>query len=1212
MDSSVAADPVSASVLPLRLRRFVRLFAGIFFVLFLYVGTGFFGVPLLVKHYAPQILGDLSGRAASVEGVAFNPFTLAVELRGVRIMEGTESGHDDGSTVVALEIDRLMVNFEIASLWYGWPVVHELTLKNPRVRLVRLAEGRYNFSDVLGRFAERPQTEGDPALFSIANIRVEKGSVEMEDRITGASHRISDMKLGIPVVSRLPVKAEVLIEPDLSMLVDGHHLAAKGHLDILPDGFKGKLEQLTLKDFELSPWLGYLPFNPSFRLPSGNLDLDLRLVFSQHADEVPTVSIQGRAQVSWLAIQDRTGRPVLSAAELEVELADIQPLAGRYYFSKLRLQRPEIDLVRMRNGSFNVEGLLSAQLPADAQKQAPGTAQKARVQETALAQAEPPLDFQLSSARIRDGLIRYSDHAVEGGFSTRLEGISLDLRGLATSGQIPAEIRLDYTTASGERFSHQDRLRPRPFEYDGSLTVKGLQPALYGQYYPAFGGEVRQGRADGVFRYRVASRKEKENAGDEWLVEAGIERLDLSGFVLGLSGRKGELLKLKSLTLSGAMIQSETQQAQIKEIAAQGLALSATRFADGRFDFMVLAGRPPPTGDKTSRPWTLSLDKAAFSDSSIRFEDRAAGAQPAVMTADSVELQLDGLTTAKGAAPARLALRGRVGKGGNLALKGSFVPEPFRTDLELDLQNFALPSVQPYIAQHTQLGIRAGLLTTKGRLRLRQHQEKLEGSFAGSLTVKSFSSFEQASNQNFVHWNEFAVRQARVELEPFALAIGEVAVDGLGSRLILDENGKLNLSEIQRSPGETEDTGGSGTENTDAMENTAAAQPSWPSVNVGRIVVRNSNIAFTDRFIRPNYSAFLGNLSGELTDLSTDQEKIAKLDLQGRVGHEAPLRIKGEFNPFRQDHRLDIDAEIRDFDLPGLSGYSGRYIGYGITRGKLSANLRYQIEDNKLSAQNRVFLDQLTFGDAVDSPEATHLPVRFAVSLLKNERGEIDISLPVGGTLDDPQFSVFGLVLRALGNLIAKAITAPFALFGREELSYLDFDPGSFQIGAAQEEKLRDLAKSLESRSSLKLDITGQADARRDTEGIRRNNLRNMVMLEKRKTTGGQADGIDPESGEYAGLLGKVYEQAKIRKPRNFIGLTKNLPVGEMEKLLLESIDIKQEDVDSLATRREAAVQRWLTDQGGIPPERLFRRAMTDGEARENGREGNGVRFSLR
>ena len=1179
MDSSETAVSVSTSLLS-KLRRIVRPLAWAVFALFLYAGAGFIGVPLIAGHYVPQFLGNLLGRAVSVEKTAFNPFTLTVELHGLKVMEGTEGG---GAALTALGFDRLMVNFGIASLWYGEPIVEELALKKPHVRLMRLAEGRYNWSDVVDRFAAQPDTD-DAILFSVANIHVEDGTLEMEDHVTGAEHRVSNLKLGIPAISRkLPVMVDVFIEPNLSMLFDEHPLTAKGRLDIHPDGFEGKFDQLVLKNFELPPWLVYLPFEPSFKLPSGVLDLDLRVVFSQRGDKEAKVALLGWAQVNQLEVQDRAGRPVLTAAELEVELADVQPLSGRYYFSKIRLQRPELDLARAANGHFNVESLLPKAPPPDKAKAA-----------KAQPPTETPLEFQVSSARIRDGLIRYDDRAVAGGFSTRLEGISLDLRDLSSSAQIPAEIRLDYTSASGEKFSHQDRLRLQPFEYEGNLTVKGLQPALYRQYYDdAFGGEIRSGSADGVFSYRIAAQEKGKDA--ELLVEAGIERLDLSGFVLGLQGRKAELLKLKSLTLADAVIQPGTYQARVGEISAQGLALAATRFADGRFDFMALAGKPTQSSSPT---WTFSLDKADISDSTLRFEDRTVGERPVVITADAIELQLSGLTTAKGAAPANLGLRGHVGKEGRFALKGALVPEPFRTDLELDIQNFSLPLVQPYLAQHAQLDIKAGHLLAKGRLALRQHRESLRGSLAGNLTVRNFSSFDRINNQDFLRWNEFAVRQAKVELEPFAFAIGEISADGLASRLILDEKGNLNLREIQRSPEEP------------SQADDAGEDAPLPSMKVGRIVVRNSNIAYTDRFIRPNYNVFLGNLSGELAGLSSDQDSMAKLDLQARIGREAPVTVKGEFNPFRQDRKLNIEATVKDFDLPGLSGYSGRYIGYGIARGKLSATLNYRVEDSKLSAENHVFLDQLTFGDAVDSPDATNLPVRLAVSLLKNPRGEIDLNLPVGGTLDDPQFSVFGLVLRAFIGLITKAITAPFALIGREELSQFDFDPGSSQIGAAQEENLRDLAKSLQERPALKLDITGQANLQRDAEGIRQNKLHNMVMAEKRRRTGSSMAEIDPQ--EYAELLDAVYRQAAIKKPRNLIGLTKSLPVGEMEKLLLESIDVKEEDAPALAIRRETAVQRWLTDEGGILPERIFRRALTDEETKESGREGNGVRFSLR
>ncbi len=96
-------------------------------------------------------------------------------------------------------------------------------------------------------------------------------------------------------------------------------------------------------------------------------------------------------------------------------------------------------------------------------------------------------------------------------------------------------------------------------------------------------------------------------------------------------------------------------------------------------------------------------------------------------------------------------------------------------------------------------------------------------------------------------------------------------------------------------------------------------------------------------------------------------------------------------------------------------------------------------------------LDQFTFGDRVNSPDATKLPVRLAVALLKDRNGVINLDLPVTGSLDDPKFSIGKIILKILVNLLEKAATSPFALLGAvfghgEELSNLEFDYGSSTI----------------------------------------------------------------------------------------------------------------------------------------------------------------------
>ena len=117
---------------------------------------------------------------------------------------------------------------------------------------------------------------------------------------------------------------------------------------------------------------------------------------------------------------------------------------------------------------------------------------------------------------------------------------------------------------------------------------------------------------------------------------------------------------------------------------------------------------------------------------------------------------------------------------------------------------------------------------------------------------------------------------------------------------------------------------------------------------------------------------------------------------------------------------LDIAANVRDIELGPFSPYSGKYVGYAIEKGKMSFDVTYKIENRKLDAQNKLVLNQLSFGEKVESPDATKLPVLLAVALLKDRNGVIDVNLPISGTLDDPQFSVGRIVITIIINLITR------------------------------------------------------------------------------------------------------------------------------------------------------------------------------------------------
>ncbi len=330
--------------------------------------------------------------------------------------------------------------------------------------------------------------------------------------------------------------------------------------------------------------------------------------------------------------------------------------------------------------------------------------------------------------------------------------------------------------------------------------------------------------------------------------------------------------------------------------------------------------------------------------------------------------------------------------------------------------------------------------------------------------------------------------------------------------------------------------------------------------------------------------------------MSSTKPEPATVKISGAVDDAAPLSITGQLHPLGPKLYTDIQGSAKGIELTRLTPYASRYAGYAIEKGTLSVNVHYKIDGGKLEASNQVFLDQLTFGEKTDSPEATKLPVLFAVSLLKNSRGEIDVNLPISGSLDDPEFSVGGIIWRVIVNLITKAVTAPFALLsggGSDELGYVAFDAGQAELSAKAQQALDTLATKLADRPALKLQATGRADPAVDVEGLRKLHVETLMRAAKAKSTGQAISEVQIAPEERSTWLAAAYKAADIKKPRNLIGLAKTLPDAEMEALLKNAAAVGPEALRTLANQRGDQVKAYLSRK--LPPERVLLTASNVG-----------------
>jgi hypothetical protein len=311
-----------------------------------------------------------------------------------------------------------------------------------------------------------------------------------------------------------------------------------------------------------------------------------------------------------------------------------------------------------------------------------------------------------------------------------------------------------------------------------------------------------------------------------------------------------------------------------------------------------------------------------------------------------------------------------------------------------------------------------------------------------------------------------------------------------------------------------------------------------------------------------------------------------------------------------------------------LSPYSVKYVGYGIERGTLTFKVTYKVENRKLDAQNQIILEQLTFGEKVESPTATKLPVLLAVGLLKDRNGVIDVSLPISGSLDSPEFSVGGIILRLIFNIISRAVTSPFALLGgafgggsNAELSYIEFDYGRATLSQSAEAKIKTMAEAMNNRPALKLDISGRVDPVNDREGLRQTSIERKVKAQKMKelvrqgTAPKSVEDVQVEKSEYERYLRAAYEEEDFEKPRNFFGFAKELPVPEMEALMLKNSRVTDDDLRQLANRRAQVVQDRLIASGKVTADRLSivgAKPLASDDKEKSKAKTSRVEFSLR
>jgi Domain of Unknown Function (DUF748) len=550
---------------------------------------------------------------------------------------------------------------------------------------------------------------------------------------------------------------------------------------------------------------------------------------------------------------------------------------------------------------------------------------------------------------------------------------------------------------------------------------------------------------------------------------------------------------------------------------------------------------------------------------------------------------------------------------GRVAFQGTLESKPTKQSpaivllSSIQVQRLPVQGLEPYVRQHALINVLQADASVKGQMSFKHsglQSDTGQLRLQADVVLDDVLTHSLNPDQELLSWKSLKFSGVRVNQQanqPLQIVVSKTRLADFYARLIITDTGQINLQQLGRkkAQGETAPTASGAV----AQATPPSLDPMAPQIRFDGIEMMNGRINFSDFFIRPNYSANLSDLNGSLGAFSTSTEpgkvQMADLLLRGKAQGTADLLIQGQLNPLAKPLALNIQGKVSDLELPPLSPYAAKYLGYALERGKLNVDVSYVIDpQGNLTGSNNFVLNQLTLGEKIEG-QGTSLPVKLAISLLKDRNGVIDVSLPLTGSVNDPQFKVGPLVWRMVLTLIGRAIISPFSLIagggsggsGDAQASVISFDPGSDRVTSSSKDRMDVIVKAMTDRPELKMTLVGHVNGKTERAAWQREQLEQLIWAEKQRGLG-YTEQMHGERGtvtaqEYPVLLKEVYRQAKIKKPRNLIGMAKEISVPEMQELLLQQFASSDDVLRDLAFGRAQKVKNLLAAKG-LAVERIF------------------------
>ncbi|HXA96667.1 MAG TPA: DUF748 domain-containing protein [Candidatus Dormibacteraeota bacterium] len=1065
---------------------------------------------------------------------------------------------------------------EVSGLDAQWPKarVERVRLVRPRARLDRDREGRLSVAEVVESVRQRrpPDTAAPPAparalppdlALEIGEISIEDGRLRLDDALVEppARLRIAPIRLTARDVTwpgRRPAQVEFSAATPEAGTVE-----ARGTVSLDPLRFELRTR---VAGVALAPFHSYVPLQARLL---GRLDADV----SATGTLGPRTEVRARGSVALSDLDFAAGdRSLLTVGRLEAVGLDYASPAT-LTIDRVHMTKSWVLVERRPDGSLPLREIFTATHPA---LRALGVAGPTGPP-AAAAPAATPFSVTVRESVFEGGAASIVDAAVSPTARIEMTGAHLVARDFTWPARGPIPVRLEIPTPGAGRLAASGQLDIGARSLEMHVTPSGVDVAPAQPYLPLRGRIAGQASGDlqvqATFDPLAITVKGSAALADLALADgatplATAQRLEATGLEYAWPA-----------TVVIDQVRMSKPWAQIE------------RAADGSFPIRaLLEPAAPPAGraaaTRGSAPAGSSgaaarLDvrvrRSAVEDGTFVIVDSTV-TPPARAEIDRARLTLRNVTW-PAREPTEVRLRAATGTGGSVEARGQVRLDTQALDVQLTLKQMDLATAQAFLPSR---GTLAGKLDSE--LHVQGTLAPLVVAATGRLAV---------DDTIFGDGRRMLAYIKRVDVTgldadwPRRVTIGRVAMDKPWALVERDPDGSLPLLALLL-PGSTGAPAGSAPGPAPAASGSGPRAGPAPIVQVGALAVDEGFIRFVDRTTTPAFTEEASRIVVTGRGLGTAPDTRGQLDVAGRLTGGAPFEVKSTLGALGGPLNFELQGTLTNFPLSRVNPYSNKLIGWVARRGAFSTTVRYRVVNDQLEATNEVVLGQPDFspsrsGDAVR--EKVGVPFSLLISLLKNARGEVRLSVPVTGNVAAREFDMTEAFWAAVKKTAIGVMALPVSWVGKifyTEDARVDtiqiwpvyFEPGTTRFTRGFDQHADRLSGFLKDAPGVNLAMKPILTVD-DLAALKREAVRQRI------------DAAARESGQTAdAVAARLFAERYPGRPA---------PGGGPEAVVAELVKAEPSPdaaAKTLVTQRMETTRSRLQARGGVAPERL---RSTDG-----------------